>query len=203
MSKIGAIVLAAGGSSRFGRPKQLIEFEGKTLLRRVIEAGYDADCSTVIVVTGSNEIQARRELQSTRATVVHNENWQSGIASSIRAGVQHLIDQAPDIEAAVLMACDQPFVTACTIRDLVAMRRRTNQAIVASSYANTLGVPALFDRSCFGELLELDGDSGAKSVIVRDRGRVAEFPFPDGKIDIDTVEDWQRLKKSESNNRQD
>lgn len=80
-----------------------------------------------------------------------------------------------------------------TIEQLIVLREKTKKAIVASSYSDTLGIPALFDRFCFAELLELDDERGAKPIILSNPERVAEFPFPRGKIDIDTVEDLKKV----------
>ena len=193
MENIGAVILAAGGSSRFGKPKQLIQFQDKSLVRRMVDGARKGGCSPIVIVIGSDREQIARELEETRATIVENENWQRGIGSSIRAGVRHLIDIAPNLEAIVLLVCDQPFVEADTIKRLIGLRKKTNKAIVASTYSDTLGVPALFERSCFPELLALPDQTGAKSIIVRDRERVAEFPFPEGKIDIDTAADLEQL----------
>ena len=193
MQKIGAVILAAGESSRFGRPKQLVQFRGKSLVRRAVNAAKDANCSAIVVVLGSKREQIERELKETDAIVAENQNWQRGIGSSIRVGVESAVNQAPDIEAIVLLTCDQPFVKTDTIKCLIAMREKTKKAIVASSYSQTLGVPALFDRSCFQELLALDDETGAKTIILSNRERVAELLFPEGKIDIDTVADYQKL----------
>jgi molybdenum cofactor cytidylyltransferase len=193
MQKIGAVILAAGESSRFGRPKQLVQFRGKSLVRRVVDAAKDANCSVIVVVLGSKREQIERELKETDAIVAENQNWQRGIGSSIRVGVESAVNQAPDIEAIVLLTCDQPFVKTDTIERLIVMREKTKKAIVASSYSETLGVPALFDRSCFQELLTLPDDSGAKSIILSNHERVAELLFPEGKIDIDTAADYEKL----------
>jgi molybdenum cofactor cytidylyltransferase len=190
--RIGAVVLAAGGSSRFGEPKQLIPFRGKSLVRRVTDAACDAGCSPVVVVIGSNDKKLRRELDRACIVIVQNKQWQRGIGSSIRCGIQELINSSPDIQAGVLLVCDQPAVNARVIEQLVALRETTEKSIVASSYADTLGVPALFARSIFEELLSLDDQAGAKSIVLRSSDRVASFPFPEGQIDIDTREDWNR-----------
>ena len=190
----GSVILAAGGSSRLGQPKQLILFRGKNLLCRVIDAAREGGCSPVVVVIGSDGQRVARELEQRNAISVENKRWQRGIGSSIRTGVQGLIDHAPDIDAIVLLVCDQPAVNEDTIRNLIMLREQTNKSIVASSYANTLGVPALFDRSFFPELRSLPDEAGAKSIILRNRERVAQFEFPEGKIDIDTAEDWEELK---------
>ena len=193
MQKIGAVILAAGESSRFGRPKQLVQFRGKSLVRRVVDAAKAANCSVIVVVLGSKREQIERELKETDAIVAENRDWRRGIGSSIRVGVENAVNQAPDIEAIVLLTCDQPFVKTDTIERLIAMREKTKKAIVASSYSETLGVPALFDRSCFQELLSLPDDSGAKSIILSNHERVAELLFPEGKIDIDTAADYEKL----------
>ncbi len=193
MRKIGAVILAAGESSRFGRPKQLIQFRGKSLLHRIVDAAKKARCSPTVAVIGSDREEVERELKAVGAIIVENENWRLGIGTSIRAGMRRLIDKAPTLEAIVLLVCDQPFVDARTIARLITLQEKTKRAIVASRYANTLGVPALFDRSCFQELLALDNATGAKTVILSNRERVAEFPFPEGKIDIDTLDDYEKL----------
>src|SRR5438309_2825238 len=133
------------------------------------------------------------ELKKTGATIVANPNWKCGIGTSIRAGIQHLIDTASGVEATVLLACDQPFADRAVINGLITLHHETRKPIVAASYAGTLGVPALFDRSRLPELLGLDDSAGAKSIILSNRDQVAEFPFPEGEIDIDTAEDRERF----------
>jgi len=194
VKNIGVAILAAGESSRLGRPKQLIQFRGKSLIRRTVNAANEAGCSPITVVLGSDSKKIEDELAGTRVTIVKNENWRAGIGTSIRAGVQNLLSQASNLEAIMLLVCDQPFVDARVIKGLIALRQKTNKSIVASAYAETLGVPAFFDHSCFEELLALSNDSGAKSIILRDRERVAEFSFPEGAIDIDTASDDERYK---------
>ena len=214
--QIAAIILAAGESSRLGQPKQLIQFRGKTLVRRMVDAASEADCRPVLVVLGNSKRtshlhsqgspkgEAREheidpveaissELKKTGATIVANPNWKRGVGTSIRAGVQHLIEIAPGVEATVLLACDQPFVDRAVIDALITLYHETRKPIVAASYAGTLGVPALFDRSRLPDLLGLDDSAGAKSIILSNRDQVAEFPFPEGEIDIDTAEDRERF----------
>jgi len=190
MKNVAALILAAGGSSRFGQPKQLVQLKGKSLLQWVVDAAIGANCRPIAVVLGSSMEQVSAELNGP-ITFVQNRIWQRGIGTSIRAGVQHLIESGDDIAAIILLACDQPFVDAQVIDQIIALREKTEKPIVASSYAGTLGVPALLDRSCFNELLELSDDHGAKTILLSDRDRVAEFPFAKGEIDIDTAEDWE------------
>jgi molybdenum cofactor cytidylyltransferase len=190
MLKVGAVILAAGGSSRFGEPKQLLTFHGETLVRRAVRVATEAGCSPVVVVVGESGPAIREELRETSVVVVENPKWQRGLGTSIRTGVDYLTDST---DAVVLLTCDQPLLDSTIVADLVAQHERTGKPIVASRYANTLGVPALFDRSCFDDLLALPDESGAKSLIAARPNDIASIAFEDGAIDIDTREDFQRL----------
>ena len=147
--KIGAVILAAGGSSRFGQSKQLIPFGGKSLVRRIVDAACEAGCAPVVVVIASEDGKLHRELDRAGVMIVQNHQWERGIGSSIRCGIEALSNSSPDVEASVLLVCDQPAVDARVIQRLIALRETTGKTIVASSYADTLGVPALFTRSVF------------------------------------------------------
>ena len=207
MRNVGAIILAAGGSSRLGQPKQLLTFRGETLVRRAVRAAAEAGCDPVIVVVGAISATIRSEVairesriasssapgDGARTTVIENAEWRNGIGTSIRRGVEEL---AGSVEAVVLLACDQPFVDATIIAQLIAAHQKTAKRIVASSYANTFGIPALFDRSCFAALMALPDESGAKALIERDADNVAAIAFEDGAIDIDTPQDFERLKQN-------
>ena len=191
--RIGAVILAAGGSSRFGQPKQLIPFRGKSLVRRIIDVAGQARCAPVIVVIGSEDEKLYREFDGAGVVTVQNHQWSRGIGSSIRSGIEGLINSSPDVDASVLLVCDQPAVDARVIERLIALHETTGKTIVASSYADTLGVPALFTRSVFEELLSLSDKAGAKSIVLQSRERVASLSFPEGQTDIDTWEDWEKL----------
>jgi molybdenum cofactor cytidylyltransferase len=194
MRAVSAVILAAGGSARLGQPKQLLIYRGETLVRRAVRAATEADCAPVLVVIGESGNAIREELRETSAVIVENEDWKDGIGSSIRCGVEWLAKLAPQAAAVVLLTCDQPSVQATTINALIAKHDKSRKPIVASRYANTLGVPALFDRSCFEVLLALRGDSGAKSLIADRPDDVASVAFEEGAIDIDTPRDFQRLR---------
>jgi molybdenum cofactor cytidylyltransferase len=193
MRNVAAIILAAGGSSRFGQPKQLLPFRGETLVRRAVRAAANGACGRIAVVVGEERDLIEGELRETAAFVIHNPEWQRGLGTSIRRGLRHLIDAHPKIDAVVLLACDQPLVEASTVSALMTMQEDSGKPIVASRYANTLGVPALFDRTCFEALLALPDDSGAKALIELRGGAVAEIEFEEGAIDIDTPGDFERL----------
>ena len=175
---VAAVVLAAGGSIRFGKPKQLAIFQGEPLVRRIVTAAKDAGCAPVVVVVGASAAQITPALAGLSVSIIEHPNWSNGLGSSIAVGVKHATRITADLDAAILLACDQPFVNAVMLRQLIQMYLENKKPIVASAYAETLGVPALFDRSCFGDLLQLTGDSGAKGIILARRNDVTSFDFP-------------------------
>jgi molybdenum cofactor cytidylyltransferase len=193
MRNVGAVVLAAGGSSRLGQPKQLLKFRGETLIRRVVRAAAEAGCDPIVVVAGETDAAIREELGGTRATIVQNPEWQLGLGTSIRRGLREI---GESVDAVVLLTCDQALVDRRVIAQLITAQEKTGKPIIASSYGNTLGVPALFERSCFEALLALPVDSGAKKIIEEQADNVASIPFEDGAIDIDTPEDFERFKEN-------
>ena len=191
--RVGAVILAAGSSSRMGRPKQTLQFQGHSLIRRAALAALGAGCHPVIVVTGANAELTRSELDGLGVCEVLNSDWETGMASSIRAGVKGLLGADADADAAVVMLCDQPHVTADVISEIIAAHRTTGRNIVASTYGGSFGVPALFSKEFFAELERLEGSAGAKQVIHK-HSTVAHFlSFPGCEVDVDTPDDFSRL----------
>ena len=191
--RVGAVILAAGSSSRMGVPKQTLQFRGQSMLKRAALAALGAGCRPVIVVTGAHAEQSRGELRGLNVVEVVNALWETGMASSVRAGVQGLFGAEPEVAAAVLMLCDQPHVNAEIISGLVAAYRATGSAVVASAYGGSYGVPALFGRALFAELARLEGAAGAKQVIMRHTAEAHLLPFRGGEVDVDTPDDFSRL----------
>lgn len=188
-------MLAAGGSIRFGKPKQLAIFQGEPLVRRIVTAAKDAGCAPVVVVAGA--VQITQVLAGLPVSIIEHPNWSNGLGSSIAVGVKHAVTITAKLDAVILLSCDQPFVNAATLRQLIQLHLENGKTIVASAYAETLGIPALFDRSCFGDLLQLRGDSGAKGIILARRHDVVPFNFPAAAIDIDTTADYEKLRDGE------
>ncbi|MGI9307818.1 MAG: nucleotidyltransferase family protein [Gammaproteobacteria bacterium] len=183
------MVLAAGGSERLGTPKQLLPINGTSLLQHALrECGGLVD-SSLFVVIGAHAAQVAGELQDLDVELVHNANWQTGIASSVRAGLAALPETADGV---LICLCDQPFVTRDELRALADLWSGDPNKIVASEYAGTIGVPAVFPSRLFPELAALKGDSGAKKVIDREVGKVS-VPLPAAAVDIDKPEDIMLL----------
>jgi molybdenum cofactor cytidylyltransferase len=176
-----------------GSPKQTLQFRGESLLRRTTLAALGAGCFPVVVVTGAYSELSRRELDGLDVREVLNTLWETGMASSIRAGVEGLVSADADSAAAVLLLCDQPHVTADVISGLVAAHRATGSHVVASTYGGSFGVPALFGRTLFAELARLEGVAGAKQIIKRYASEAHFLPFPCGEVDVDTPDDFSRL----------
>lgn len=193
--KVAAVVLAAGNSSRFGQPKQLAIFQGEPFVRRIVTVAKDSGCAPIVVVVGADAAQIITTLAGSTVSIIENSNWSQGLGSSIAVGVKHAVKTVPDLDAVILLTCDQPFVKSAALRQLIRLHLENGKPIVASSYAETLGVPALFDRSCFAELLQLNGDSGAKRIILARRHDVVPFNFALAGIDIDTPADYERLSE--------
>lgn len=180
---VAAVVLAAGASRRLGSPKQLEILSGETLLERAVRMAREAGCSPVIVVLGSESAQMSRIGLSEGAIFVINHDWKEGIASSIRAGVracEHIV------EGLVLIACDQPAVTAQHLQRLMA-----GPEIKASRYAARNGIPAFFPARYFDQLLSLRGDVGARQLLAS----AQSVELKNGELDVDTIEDLKRAQE--------
>jgi molybdenum cofactor cytidylyltransferase len=176
-----------------GVPKQSLRHRGRTLLRHAIEAALGSTCRPVVVVLGANAAQVRPEAEGLPVRIVENPEWPEGISSSIRTGIASLASEPAPPEAVVFTLCDQPFVRADDIDTLVAAYRSTQRPIVASEYAGTLGVPALFARTLLPELADLRGEAGAKQVIRSHPKDVWPIPCPGGACDLDTPGDYEAL----------
>jgi molybdenum cofactor cytidylyltransferase len=191
--KVGAVILAAGSSSRMGRPKQILQFEGNSLLRRATLAALAAKCRPVIVVTGANAEVCRRELYGLEVWEAFNASWETGMASSVRAGIESLMNIEADVSASLILLCDQPHVTSDIISNLVATHHATGRPIIASAYAGSFGVPALFTKTFFRELTQLEGASGAKEIIKRHVSEAHFVSFAEAEVDVDTPDDFACL----------
>jgi molybdenum cofactor cytidylyltransferase len=189
----GIIILAAGLSGRLGSPKQLLPYKNKTLLQYLIDEAKATSAASIIVVFGANAAAIQTVLQTETIHITINDDWNEGMASSIRCGINELQKINPAIDAAILMVCDQPFVTAALLNNLITKHQQTNKLIVTSSYDSTTGPPALFHKSIFPELLQLKGDLGARSIVMKYANEVVTVSFPKGNIDIDTVADYKTL----------
>ena len=186
---VGVIILAAGGSTRFGTPKQLFKYQGHSLVRRAAITALNCNAGPVVVSVGANREEVQVELSGLDVATVANTDWQQGMSTSLILALDFFTREFPSIDAVLFLLCDQPRVDAAKLIDLLEAYETTGEPIVASEYNNTLGVPALFDRSMFGELMRLTGDQGAKSVIKHHINRVRRVSMPEAAFDIDSLAD--------------
>ena len=187
------VILAAGGSKRLGKPKQLLNYKNEVLLQRAINASSGSSVQSIVLVLGAAFEAIINEIDTKGLHVIKNEEWQKGIASSISMGINalHEIKSLPD--AVILMVCDQPFINSSILDELIATQKSTGKPIICSTYENTIGIPALFYKDFFQQLLEMEGDTGAKKIMQQYPDLLAKVPFPLGNIDIDTLDDYEAL----------
>lgn len=186
-----AIVLAAGASSRFGSPKQLVRVNGRPLMHTLVSRAVEITGHSTLVVLGANAAELAPLLRHSPATVVVNRDWNEGLGSSIRAGMARVPGSCAGV---LLVLADQAAVTAEDLRRLAGTWRRQTDYIVAAQYGTTLGAPAIFPSSCFRNLADLRGDRGASALFHRNPDRVIRVPMESAALDIDTPEDLLRLE---------
>ena len=195
MNETAIIILAAGNSSRLGKPKQLLSFYGKPLLVHVVDEAIKAGVAKVLVVTGFAADEMKDLLAGKNVTIIENVKWNSGMAEGIVLAINAIISNFPQVENVIISVCDQPFINAALFNEMILKKQTTQKNIIACSYSGTKGVPVLFSKIYFNELLELKGAEGAKKILVKYESDVDSFPFEKGSIDIDTAADYERLQE--------
>lgn len=192
--RIGILLLAAGGSTRMGRPKQLLRLGGRTLVRRATATAL-AVGGPVVVVTGADAEQIAAEVRDLPVQIVENPDWPRGMGSSIRAGVQALTGSHPGLDALIVTLCDQVDVSSATLDRLVVAHRETGKELCGATFAEAVGPPALFGRRHFAELLRLPDAAGAKPVLLSHPTDLLRVPCPEAAQDLDTWEEYERLSR--------
>lgn len=193
--KIGIIILAAGASVRFGQPKQLLLFNDETLIRRAVKTAIQSKVERIVVVLGANFELIKNEIEDLDCEIVCNEKWKSGMSSSIKIGLEKLLETAPDISAAIISLCDQPLIESKHFDGLIESFFQTKKLIVSAFYKNKFGVPSLFSKELFSELLKLEGDRGARILLNNNSENIEKTEMPEAAFDVDTPEDFQNLTK--------
>lgn len=190
---IGVVILAAGQSSRLGKPKQLLTLNGLTLLEKAASAALDLNSSPVLVVLGAYADDIKSNVQLQGVDIVVNEGWKEGMASSLRIGIEYMQQNHAHVDGILFLVCDQPYLHSALLKDLVALQKEKDLPIAASSYGGKIGTPALFHQSTFSSLMLLKGDTGARKLLDERMNDVAVLHFEKGVYDIDTVEDYEQL----------
>ena len=196
--KIGTIILAAGDSSRMGgEPKQLLTYKGQSLMRRVTESALALQRGSVVVVLGASRARIVPELTDLPVTLVDNPSWPTGQASSLKTGLAALYLTHKDIDVVLVLHIDQPLVSLGLLLHMLEVHQDEGKGIVACRYGTQVGVPALFNRNYFTELLQLEGDKGLQWVIVRHRDDCSVVPFEAGAIDLNSKRDVELFQQAQ------
>jgi molybdenum cofactor cytidylyltransferase len=193
--EIGIVILAAGSSSRMGQSKQLLLIDDQPMLLKTINTALASTTGKTVVVLGANDKMHRAAIEHLPVEIVYNEHWRNGMGSSLKAGLNFLLDKLPGMDGIVVLVCDQPFLSTEHIQKLIEGHRQANRPIIASKYANTSGVPVFFTKSVFKQLLGLEDDQGAKKMLHENSSEVTYVDFPMGEIDLDTPEDYDSFQK--------
>jgi CTP:molybdopterin cytidylyltransferase MocA len=185
LSQVPTVILAAGAGRRMGGPKALLEFQGETLLHRALRMARGAGCGPLIAVLGDWDPGPL----DPDVCVIRNPEAAEGMAASIRLGTAAL---PPDAEAVLFLTVDQPAVDVDLLRRLLELGAVDPGRPAACAYSGTLGIPALLPRRLFPDLLALQGDRGAKSILQREGA--TSLPFPGGEADLDTPADLEGFR---------
>lgn len=196
---VGLVILAAGASIRMGTPKQILPIFGKPMIIHLIDEAFKTNCHPVTVVLGANKEKIVPVLEGIPVTLVDNPFWASGMGSSVRMGLVGSYLLTKGIEALIFITSDMPYVNADLLNELIKLAESNDdKTIVATKYAGTLGIPVLFKKPHFEEILELNGQFGAKQIIEKHKSKVLELAFENGKTDLDTKEDYYEFLQSKN-----
>ncbi|MCM4161123.1 nucleotidyltransferase family protein [Antarcticibacterium flavum] len=194
---IGVMILAAGASKRLGQPKQLVEYNDKTLLQHVIDIAGSIDFTSRVLVLGAKAMEISSMTNTNSFQIVINEDWEEGISGSIKKGLTALLDQKHTPEHTLILLADQPFVTRKDLEALIDLQLKENSDATFSEYAGDVGVPALFSGKVFPQLMKLQGDRGAKKLIGNKDFQFQTLRIPKANFDVDTPKDLELLRKQD------
>jgi molybdenum cofactor cytidylyltransferase len=188
---LAGLVLAAGGSSRLGMPKQLLTWRDQPLVCHAVEQSLAVCGAGVVVVAGAHAAEVSVSLQGYPVTIIHNPHWQSGAATSLSAGISALRSRSAN--GVLISLCDQPLVLASDLAHLADIWQTAPHLPAASQYRRIVGVPAIFPAGYFDRLAGLQGDVGARALL-RSAEEITILEMPSAAMDIDTPEDMERLR---------
>jgi molybdenum cofactor cytidylyltransferase len=191
LRRTAIVILAAGGSRRLGQPKQLLSVLGEPMLRRVVRMAGEASPDHLIVVLGSGAYDCVPVIKDYGADIVVNPFWESGLAGSIRIGVERAEEQ--DADSILLLLADQPWLNSEVIRRFLDRINGQTDIIIAARYAGILGAPMMFGSDWFPQLKNLEGDQGARNLVSNQGDRVEVIDWSEGALDVDTPEDLASL----------
>ena len=190
---ISGIILAAGGSKRFGNPKLLSPWRNKTLIRHILDVAISSSLSPLIIVLGAYKEEISAEIKGLPIQICENPEWEKGQSTSMKIGLENLPQEC---EAAMFLLADQPFLSKSLIEHLQLVYRSSDKnSIIIPKVKETRSNPVIFPKPIFPALLAVEGDKGGRGVF-QDHSLLF-VPWKDEKIllDIDTLEDLKKITK--------
>jgi molybdenum cofactor cytidylyltransferase len=176
-----------------GQSKQLLPWKSETLLSHTINIVKASKAAGIYVVLGANQEAHRKAINSENINVIANGNWKDGMGTSLKAGINEL-QKDSSVAGVLILVCDQPFLSTAHLDAMIESFEKQKCSIVASVYDGTNGVPVLFGKEHFTELVDIGDDEGAKKVISSNQEQVIGIMFPEGSVDIDTPDEYQRAR---------
>ncbi len=187
--RFGAVILAAGASTRMGSPKQLLQLEGRPLIVRAVESALASPAWPIVVVLGAHAPQIRPVLSRLPVLIAETPEWSEGMAASLRAGVNTLRQFSRALDGVLVALCDQPAFSADVIAQLIAAQSSSGRSIAAARFNGRHAAPALFTRDHFDALCHLTGETGARDLLNNPASPVAPVELPSLALDLDTPAD--------------
>jgi molybdenum cofactor cytidylyltransferase len=176
-----------------GTPKPLLLWKGQSLIENAVAKTREAGIEKIVIVAGAHFDLVSPILRLLKLPYARNEDWKKGMGSSIRSGLQKLLEVEAAIEGALIWLCDQPLVNSADLRALIEAFDPPQFPIAAAEFSGTQGIPTVFGREFFDVLLQMEESAGAKSILTRNLAKVRKVPIPEAASDIDTPEDYRRL----------
>jgi molybdenum cofactor cytidylyltransferase len=189
--QVGCAILAAGASRRLGQPKQLVEIAGQPLVRRAALLARAPGCEHVGVVLGCHGLEVAAALSGVSCELLDNAEWAEGVAASVRSAARWADQRG--FAALMVLVCDQINLSAAHLSQLWSVWQAAPETAVASAYADTLGVPAIFPRAYYTALSQLQGDQGAARLLRSGQQHVTQVAWPEGEAELDTPDDMAKL----------
>ncbi|WGH74256.1 nucleotidyltransferase family protein [Tenacibaculum tangerinum] len=185
------LIMAAGSASRMGKTKQLLPYKNTTLLEHAIEQAQKSVVKNVYCVLGANKETIQEKIKHHPIEIIYNPNYKNGLSTSIAKGIEYI--QEKNFDTVLIMLADQPHVTFEYLNSLIEISEKNPLKIIASKYQHTVGVPAIFPKKYFHNLMNLKGDKGAKSFLESPTAEIIKTTISNNLVDIDTPEDYKNL----------
>ena len=191
---IAVLIPAAGTSSRMGEPKQLLKWKDTSLLGHAVRTAESLKVDVIAVILGAFSERIKAEISSENISIYFNQDWKKGLGSSIGLGLQQLLIDYPETDAVLIMLADQPMIDSSYLEQILNTFKANDAPIVASTYSDEhFGVPAIFDKRIFNDIVSLDSEKGAKDLINSYRTEVLSISEVPNLVDIDTKDQYEQL----------